>query len=330
MAEELDYDPEFPLRTSRLKQASNQYYNIEHYFMPTDDYSQCPRKMQCRNYAIRTILKYTQGAGYKAYIPYIALNYFDRFFSKIPLPTRHEDIETPQQNLRSEEFNILKALVWRACAVTPFCFLNTNYPRFRDLGGFSRRSIHQIIVASLADHGFTKYKPSLIALSSFLAAAHILYGPERLKVAERGGGLLTKPPQNPTPKACSWYNRQEESFTKYKPSLIALSSFLAAARILYGSERLHVTDNEVTPCFPEMISLCIRKNIEIEPACVDGEIREESVVYPWTKKARDAILGIQEKVEGQDRDWDFDVQWLLPSDEQQVVEPTRTRVRSKL
>ncbi|KAF7822783.1 putative cyclin-D6-1 [Senna tora] len=218
---ELDYHPEFPLSSPRLKQSVEELYDNEHHFMPTHHYLQSPRMKQLRNHAIRTIAQ------------------------------RRNNIEIAQERIELVEYEILEGLERRSRPITPFCFLNTYYPRFRDLGGFSRRCIHQIIVNSLAEECFTQYKPSLIAQSSFLAAAHILYGP--------------------------------------------------------GS--LHVTENEVTPCFREMIELCIRKKIEMESASVDGNRDEESELYQWTKRAKDVVLCIEEIEQGPDRDWDFDVQW---------------------
>ncbi|KAK7260397.1 hypothetical protein RIF29_26407 [Crotalaria pallida] len=59
--------------------------------------------------------------------------------------------------------------------VTPFCFLDYFYPQFKSIGGFKRRCINEIIVQAQGEDKFMDYKPSEIALTSFLAATRIAY-----------------------------------------------------------------------------------------------------------------------------------------------------------
>ncbi|CAJ1957054.1 unnamed protein product [Sphenostylis stenocarpa] len=179
----MDSDNEFPQPSYREREAIRDYLQIEYEFMPPLEFYANPFNVQYRRHAVSTMVRLSQGEDVDAYIPYLAMNYFDRFVSMNPLAelrgfSLHDKVRLvaiccftlsakmrtthflPRQfqmnrevNFNSEkimqtEFCILNGLNWRMRSITPFHFLDHYYPTFRMIGGFKRRSINEIIVQS--------------------------------------------------------------------------------------------------------------------------------------------------------------------------------------
>ncbi|ESW21644.1 hypothetical protein PHAVU_005G087500 [Phaseolus vulgaris] len=170
----MDFDPEFPVPSYREREAISHYLKIEQEFMPHRAFYTQSRNAHLRLIAVKTVVQLSEGRVIDAYIPYIAMNYFDRFVSSNPLSVRREAIYNPLRIMRME-FRILSGLNWRMRSVTPFHFLDYYYPTFKRIGGFKRESINEIIVQSQGDVYFTQFRPSEIAMSALLAATYLGY-----------------------------------------------------------------------------------------------------------------------------------------------------------
>ncbi|PON38352.1 Cyclin [Parasponia andersonii] len=199
-----DYDP-------------SQYLCVESSFMAADPeaYISNNHLMELRERAIIVILKYSKCENFDPTIPYLAMNYVDRFLSRERVPevvgaTPQHDLEllalcclTLAWQLRNNNFDVtelqdaqpdlifvaswqLKAVrnhiieKLKSCmhAVTPLCYLPHFEPLMDPTCALHRKPISELIIQSIQDPQFTKYKPSLIAASTIAAASSKLY-PER-------------------------------------------------------------------------------------------------------------------------------------------------------
>ncbi|GAU42495.1 hypothetical protein TSUD_101080 [Trifolium subterraneum] len=217
-------EPEFPYPSSRSKMETIKYYFYEETeFMPATNFFNDDRNILIRRNGVSIIAKVTKKDDQDAFVPYLAMNYFDRFLSRYNM--RHVEGRTDTEKVRliaiscftisakmridsfsvdqflsdlnkdmnlrinhqmvmRMEFLILQVLSWKMKSVTAFCFLNHYYPHFRQFRGFKRRSINEIIVQAQGDHTFVDYRPSHIAFSAFLAAAKIAYPVKYREIAE--------------------------------------------------------------------------------------------------------------------------------------------------
>ncbi|KAK2423913.1 putative cyclin-D6-1 [Trifolium repens] len=189
------------------------YFPVQHEFMPTPNFFKNATNILFRRHAVSIIAKHWRSIGPDTFIPYLAMNYFDRFFSMDK--TFKEDVEgcnndtekvrliaisclsisaklrikefsveqflrdnnlmiTPQMIMRME-FKILHELRWKIRPVTPFTYLNFYYRYFRQFGGYKRCCINEIIVQAQGDHTFVHYPPTMIASTAFLAVSRMAY-----------------------------------------------------------------------------------------------------------------------------------------------------------
>ncbi|KAE9590664.1 hypothetical protein Lal_00023152 [Lupinus albus] len=199
----MDFETEFPMPNLREREALRRYFETESDFMPEKDFYTDPSNINIRKLAVSTIATHWKDTDMDAFIPFLAINYFDRFVSRnqvldaeIGLVTiccltiaakmrtksfsvsyflEDRSVVFTEAKIRKMELHILDSLGWRMRPVTPFTFLDYFNPTFGRIGGFRRRSINEIIVQAQGEDDFIEYKPSQIAYSSFLAATHILY-----------------------------------------------------------------------------------------------------------------------------------------------------------
>ncbi|CAL0310117.1 unnamed protein product [Lupinus luteus] len=192
--------PEFLIPTLMEVKAITHYLEIESSFMPEPTFYANPANLKIRRLAVSIIARHWTSGKTDAYVPYLAMNYFDRFASrnpdsdaKVPLvaiccltlaakmrtksfsldmiPTDIYDFK--HKRIRRMELRILEGLEWKMRPVTPFNFLDHIYPTFLNVGGFKRRCINQIIVQAQGEDDFIGHKPSDFAYSCFLAATLI-------------------------------------------------------------------------------------------------------------------------------------------------------------
>ncbi|CAL0310116.1 unnamed protein product [Lupinus luteus] len=113
-----------------------------------------------------------RGVEVDAFVPYLAMNYFDTFVSQSEENPYSEIDQVPlvaiacltiaakirefsddfdlkdfdPDTIREVELRIHNKLEGLTKPVTPFCFLDHFYPTFERIGGFKRRCINEIIV----------------------------------------------------------------------------------------------------------------------------------------------------------------------------------------
>nr|XP_023891183.1 putative cyclin-D6-1 [Quercus suber] len=144
------------------------------------------------------------------FVPYLAVNYMDRFISKQEIPQgkpwvlrllvvsclslaakmkntplslsdfmREEDCIFDAQAINKMELLILDALEWRMRSITPFPFLQffLSLSKFQDpaLIQALKRRASELIIHALNEIKLLEYKPSIIAASALLSASHELF-----------------------------------------------------------------------------------------------------------------------------------------------------------
>ncbi|KAJ1383783.1 Cyclin-like [Sesbania bispinosa] len=218
----MDFESEFPILLSRRELEVIGYYKeIESEFIAAENFFNNPLNILIRRHAVSIIARHSQGEDPDSYIPYIAMNYFDRYVSRNSLEDvegaddidkirlvaiccltlsakmrtksfsvdrflRERFVNIDHSSIMTMELRIVNRLSWRMRSVTPFCFLDHYYPVFRWLGGFKRRCINEIIVQAQGETQFVHYTPSQIAFSAFLAATLIAYPSKFDKIEKRG------------------------------------------------------------------------------------------------------------------------------------------------
>ncbi|GAU42488.1 hypothetical protein TSUD_101000 [Trifolium subterraneum] len=206
-------DIEFTVLTQKEADFIKTYFTIEHQFMPKQNFFNSAPNILFRRHAVSIIANHSRSIGPDTFIPYLAMNYFDCFFSinktfkedmegcnndtekvrliaisclSISAKLRIKDFSVQQflrdnnlmitpQMIMAMEFNILHELRWKIRPVTPFTYLNFYYRYFKKFGGYKRRCINEIIVQAQGDHTFVHYPPTLIASTAFMAASRIAY-----------------------------------------------------------------------------------------------------------------------------------------------------------
>ncbi|CAJ2661684.1 unnamed protein product [Trifolium pratense] len=183
----MDFYREFPYPTAKDFEVIKCYLDAEVEFMPKANFYNDDQNILIRRNAVSMIAKLTTKEFMDwfdpdAYVPYIAMNYFDRFVSHFGMKRVMKNLGIKSVMVMKTELVILQALKWRMKPVTPDCFLNSYYPCFKDFGGFNRRSINEIIVQAQGEHTFVDFMPSQIALSALLAASKLAYPLHKEKI----------------------------------------------------------------------------------------------------------------------------------------------------
>ncbi|XP_010106846.2 putative cyclin-D6-1 [Morus notabilis] len=208
-----DYDPYEPLPMLDSEDVGK-YFKVEDSYMAAKGYARNKHAKKYRERAVLLISKYSNYEDFDPVIPYLAMNYFDRYISKTPIlglsrngihnvdltalaclvlawKMRDLNFKTPKflaerqdlagvstLELVNMEIRIMHSLDWRMRSVTAFCYLPYFEPKFHSTYGFSRRTLNEIIIQIQDVIGMVHYKPSVIAASALLSACYYLY-PER-------------------------------------------------------------------------------------------------------------------------------------------------------
>ncbi|KAK7260396.1 hypothetical protein RIF29_26403 [Crotalaria pallida] len=178
----MDSETEFPKPNAK---AVNYYFKVEHHFMPEKNFYSDPVNLRIRKQAVSSIAKVYDISVIAICFLTIAAKKRNKSFSLTSfMEGRSADIKV-DKIMEIERF-ILIALedIKYSKPVTPFCFLDYFYPQFKSIGGFKRRCINEIIVQAQGEDKFMDYRPSVIALASFLAATRIAY-PSKMFIVSR-------------------------------------------------------------------------------------------------------------------------------------------------
>ncbi|XP_052178865.1 putative cyclin-D6-1 [Diospyros lotus] len=215
----MQYDP--PLQEHEL-QSFRKLFAVESVFMASEGYFQNRNIANFRQFAVSFIEEISKCENFDAFVPYLALNYFDRFISRHELPrvvtsTDEENaillviscltiawkmriksfnadlfmtarkLRLDRISFRKMEFHILNALQWRMLSLTPICFAK-YFMSLLNLTPWNlapnQRSVYEIIIRGQAEIEFTQFKPSIIAASAVLTTSLKLFPSrfEELKV----------------------------------------------------------------------------------------------------------------------------------------------------
>ncbi|KAI8009070.1 putative cyclin-D6-1 [Camellia lanceoleosa] len=163
----MDYDPTHPF-LQRNDEAFKKFFNVESEFMAAQGYSDNAEKAITRSIVVTLIEILSKGTDYDAFVPYLAVNYLDRFLSrKSHLPAlernprkntklfaiccftlaskmRNRDFSVPnflaKRKLTTSvnpllflvmELRILTTLEWRMRSLTAINFMEYFYPFFK-------------------------------------------------------------------------------------------------------------------------------------------------------------------------------------------------------
>ncbi|XP_027926500.1 cyclin-D2-1-like [Vigna unguiculata] len=77
----MDFDTEFPMLSRRQLEAITDFLRVEHEFMAPRSFYTLSSNARNRMHAVSTIAKLASTETMDTYIPYVAVNYFDRFIS---------------------------------------------------------------------------------------------------------------------------------------------------------------------------------------------------------------------------------------------------------
>ncbi|KAH9802920.1 cyclin-D2-2 [Citrus sinensis] len=196
-------------RPEYTREAYEKYYNMEPDWMAAEGYAESKEAL-LRKVAMRVILHSSKCDKLDAYIPYIAMNTFDRFISRHQLPivlgkvrddldlTAHcclmmawkfTDIfsfsleefvkkrKLSRDNIDRVYLEIMMTETWHILAVpiTPISFVGFFAAKIPVGRGVKRRSINEIIIQTQGDINFTRFRPSVIAASAILVGGRLLF-----------------------------------------------------------------------------------------------------------------------------------------------------------
>ncbi|KAK9269713.1 hypothetical protein L1049_001491 [Liquidambar formosana] len=205
---------ENPFGEEHKPEAIRKLFNVESDFMVAEGYFESANASIRRQEALQTIQQYSRNDD--RLVPYLAMNYFDRYFSRRPIPEepqgilnivaiccltlalkmRHSEFSVTaflnEQNLNMNmkhitrmELLILSELKWRMRSVTAICFLDFFISLFNIddqqlKANLKDGAITEVIFISMQHTiKFTQFRPSIIAASSLLAASALMF-PARL------------------------------------------------------------------------------------------------------------------------------------------------------
>ncbi|KAJ4829912.1 hypothetical protein Tsubulata_025144 [Turnera subulata] len=219
MKNQMEYDLENPLTLS-LKEYKNdiipRLFASESDHMPSRNLLQCLKScdlyVSFRQEAISLILQAQYSCNYHPSVPYLAVNYLDRFISRQEIPqgkpwvlrllvisclslaakmmNRHFPVSDFQascyegfifdtRSISRMELLILDGLDWRMRSITPFSFLcffiSLLQLQDQKARGTLKDRATEMIFKAQNEIKLLEFKPSIIAASSLLVACHELF-----------------------------------------------------------------------------------------------------------------------------------------------------------
>ncbi|KAM6553630.1 hypothetical protein CsatB_014392 [Cannabis sativa] len=205
-----DYDPYNPLPLD-VNEGLERCLEFQSSNARIEDRIKSTLNLSCRFRAMLVIFKYSKHENLDPLIPYLALTYFDRFFTRgnfLPRVMGSNDhnvdlmaiccltlawklrkgnfklskfkVDKPEleiltaKKLMAMEFAILEGLNWDLRVLTALCFVPYFAPKFAFTDGLSYRTISEIIVNS-QEIKIKRQKPSVIAALALLVASSHLY-----------------------------------------------------------------------------------------------------------------------------------------------------------
>ncbi|XP_031280061.1 uncharacterized protein LOC116138492 [Pistacia vera] len=202
------YDPLNPVPVYQEQNAFESYLNVENESMAAEGYA-TSKEATLRKIAVRVILENSRWDNYDAFVPYLALIYFDCFISHNPLPNLLRDLreevvliansclkiayEMRDSTFRPLDFlkrtrmieheivilrmelAIISGIDWKTRAVTAICFVNMFVRMIPEARRIKQRTLNEIVIQAQGDIEFTKFRPSVIAAAAILSACKLKY-----------------------------------------------------------------------------------------------------------------------------------------------------------
>ncbi|KAH9802925.1 putative cyclin-D6-1 [Citrus sinensis] len=189
----MNFHHDYPLPAYKEEQFEK-YFNVETEWMADEGYAES-KEVTLRKVAMHVILRNSKSDKLDAFIPYLAMNIFDRFISRHQLPTVLDHVRddivlaansclTLAWKMRDNSFSvpeflmelqILRGLKWQMRAVTPICLVRFFVEMIPIGKGIERRTLNEIIIQTQDNISFTRFRPSVIAASAVLTACRLLY-----------------------------------------------------------------------------------------------------------------------------------------------------------
>ncbi|CAI8593052.1 unnamed protein product [Vicia faba] len=256
----MDSESEFPVPSREESELIKEYFQTESQFVAAKGYFVKFQQICLRKRIVSLIDTVWRSISSDAYIPYLAMNYFDRIIS------RFNEILTDSALEGRNDSEKLR-LIAICCLIIAAKIRINNFSvdqLLRDLNDMKVVITHQMVRKAeylILDQLNWKMLP----VTAFCFLNH--YYP----YFKEFGGFKRRCINEIIIQA-----QGEHSFVENTPSQIALSAFLAASKIAYPSKydkmlnpsNFHKIDNEeeVKNCLNPMIKLCSKLDIHIEPA----------------------------------------------------------------
>ncbi|KAL6554295.1 hypothetical protein OROMI_019968 [Orobanche minor] len=207
------YDPYNDLSRTSGSEAFERLFKAESDFMVPPSYLNDEVKKALRRTAVAIIEEQSLTGKFDALIPYTAMTYFDRYFSKfnrfptvtasrrgsdehlfaiccltlawklrmksfaLPVFLRNRSLQYSTQEVRHMELEICRGLEWRMRTLTPFRFVEFFIPilSLPPNSPSPRPLVRYLIIRSQYDIAFTEFRPSVMAATAVLIVSSKMF-----------------------------------------------------------------------------------------------------------------------------------------------------------
>ncbi|XP_058773806.1 uncharacterized protein LOC131648022 [Vicia villosa] len=259
----MDSESEFPVPNRKESERIKEYFQTESQFMADRGYYAPFKNICLRKRAVAVIDMVWRIISSDTYIPYLAMNYFDRLVSRYKGILTDPAVEGRNDAEKLRLFTICCLILAAKMRINNFS-VDRFLRALEALKAMKEVITHQMVKKAeylILDAIHWK----LLPVTAFCFLNH--YYP----YFKEFGGFKRRCINEIIVQA-----QGEITFVEYTPSQIALSAFLAASKMAYPSKydkiqnpsNFHKFDNEeeVKKCVNHMIKLCNRLDIDIEPA----------------------------------------------------------------
>ncbi|KAI5412069.1 cyclin-D3-1 [Lathyrus oleraceus] len=256
----MDSKSGFAELTEKEKDVVNGYFDIEELFMPKETFFRSAKNIFLRRHAVAIISKLSGRIDPDTLIPYLAMNYFDRFFSKSD--SILEDVEGFIDTQKVRLIALACLTISAKLRIKDFSIDQFLINHYKDV---NVRISHQMVM-----------RTELLILRELeweiLPVTPFTFLDFYYRYFENYGGFKRRCINEIIVQA-----QGEHTFVDYYPTMITISAFLAASKIAYPKlyrqivvpftvSRVFpkVLQDNITVCVDEMVGLCNRLNIRIE------------------------------------------------------------------
>ncbi|WJX68676.1 hypothetical protein P8452_53023 [Trifolium repens] len=293
-------EPEFPIPSRKDLETIKYYFDNETEFMATRNFFNDDRNILIRRNAVSIIAKVTKKIDPDAFVPYRAMNYFDRFLSRCDMTDVEGRTDTEKVHLIAISCFTISAKMW--IDLSHIILLKDSFPVDQFLSDVKRdmsvRLSHDMVMRmEFLILQVLSWKMKSVTAFCFLNHYYPHFrqfrGFKRRSINE----IIVQA-------------QGEHTFVDFMPSHIAFSAFLAAAKIAYPLKYKEIAEDiesklndqgQVKECAEKMIDLCRRLNILIDtPRSGIHSASSEAVAVPQ-KETKDKAVVVDDSSEEEDR-----------------------------